>query len=135
MKKIFFSLLMISFAFAGMAQTSCSIVSDSFSEEDLSRAAARLHVENDYACMIAERGVHISDMSGKDLSSIPDAASLTPITPGVEHITEQNFNEEEFNILNYAFDLSEKHITQYRIGNSGKVITIISKYRLDAMYN
>lgn len=126
---------MLGFGLAGMAQSSCTIVNDNFSDEDLTRAAARLHVENDYACLIAQRGVQISDMSGKDLSGMIDAATIAPITPGVEPITEQNFNEETFNILNYAFDLSDKHITQYRIGNSGKVITIISKYRLDAMYN
>lgn len=119
------------------AQTTCNLINEKFSDKDLAQVAERLNVDPDYACLLAEKGVYINDRSTKDLSNLPDASSadvLRPLFNGVEQITEENFNEDTFNILQYRFDLKEKEMQDFRIGNSGKVITVLSKMRMDAVY-
>jgi hypothetical protein len=137
MKKLAILLFALITGLAVNAQTTCNLTNEKFSEKDLTQVAERLNVDPDYACLLAQKGVYISDRSGKDLSNLPDASQadvLRPLFKGVEPITEANFNEESFNILLYRFDLKEKEMQDFRVGNSGKVITVLSRMRMDAVY-
>jgi len=116
-------------------QSNCAIVNESFSQDDLNDAAERMNVSPEFACFIATEGFRINDFSGRNLDDFEDISGLTPARDGIEAITLQNFNEANFNLLNYNLELHETQQLQYRIGNSGKVISVYSLARLNKTFN
>lgn len=135
MKK-FLALLIFagSLGIAQAQQANCAIVNDSFSQEDLVEAAARLNLSPEKACFLATEGVIVNDFTGRVLDDYTDISTLLPAVDGVPVITEQNFDESTFNILNYNIDLEESKQLQFRVGYTGKVISIYSLSRLNKTF-
>ncbi len=135
MKK-FLALLIFagSLGIAHAQQADCTIVNDIFSQEDLVAAAARLNLSPEKACFLATEGVIVNDFTGRVLDDYTDISTLLPAVDGVPVLNAQNFDESTFNVLNYNIDLQESKQVQFRIGYTGKVISIYSLQRLNKSF-
>ena len=134
MKRTLIFLFALTMGLSAYAQDSCKILSEQFTENDLAQVADRLGVSADYACKLASEGIRVSHRPNRDLSQLTDLRTLRPAFGDVEWISEENFNEESFNMLNYQFELKDKEIQQFRVGNTSTVVTVLSRIRMDAVY-
>lgn len=81
------------------------------------------------------RGYAVQDLSGiKDVSQYPDALEISPLLEETPLLTE-NILVEGIEMFAYGFPISGKQNQYYRIGNSGKLLTIYSTESVKKMYS
>lgn len=80
-------------------------------------------------------GYAVQDLSGiKDVSEYPDALEILPAVEGAPSLT-GNIITEGFELFAYSFPVSRNQNQYYRIGNSGKLLTIYSTESVKKLYS
>lgn len=80
----------------------------------------------DYYLLVDDQSVVLEDVSPKNIESLPDALLVVAKVEGAPQLSLELLESEDFHFELYQFEQDLKEHTYYRIGNSGKMLTIRS---------
>lgn len=80
----------------------------------------------DYYLLVDVQGAVVEDVSPKNIESLSDALEVTAKVEGAPQLSEELLESDNFHFQLYNFKQDLKEHAYYRIGNSGKMLTIRS---------
>ena len=136
MKKIILlSMLVVS----GITAFSQSLAIDSrlyakYSEEDLLNMQQNRPQDLDYLNWFVENAYIVKEVANPDVLNYPKLRYMDKETK-MEGSEVTEFDAENFNIMEYGFEISAKSSNVYLIGNTGKILVFYSSDDLTKLYN
>lgn len=110
-------------------------LTEAYTAAEIAAIAAQDPNELLFLEFVAEHCTSVQRMRG-DLSALPDISAINELArnENISPITAENFNIETFNPLAYNLDL-ENNMPQFRIGDSDRVVQILSKPRARHLFD
>lgn len=134
---LIFIVLML--AFSGVYSQSASVVPDNrlyskFQTSDINNMVEKLPSEIVYWNWFVDNGFEIKRTSPEVAQKYPPLKFIDKDTKlaGEEEVA---YDEANFNILAYDFEVLQDRTTVYRIGNTGYIVNILSDRELVKKYN
>lgn len=110
-------------------------LTEAFTAAEIEAIAAQDPNELLFLEYFAEHATSVQRMRG-DLSSLPDISELNQLAKNesIAPISAENFDKDSFNPLAYNLDI-EHDMPQYRLGNSDRVVQVLSKPRARHLFD
>ena len=136
MKKIILLLMLVISTIAVFSQVSQidSRLYAKYSEEDLLNMQQNRPQDLDYLNWFVENAYIVKEVANPDVLNYPKLRYMDKETK-MEGSEVTEFDAENFNIMEYGFEISAKSSNVYLIGNTGKILVFYSSDDLTKLYN